>query len=122
MNRRNCFFRRLQRNILVWTALSLILNCPVCVLAAFTYGDIIVSVSQPSTGKTYHGYVEYAVSVTNSSEQTAHSVTLVMPGRTYGSGDYIGRLSRSVVVPPLSSVTVSLLQPPVPMRGADMAV
>ena len=113
----------LRRIILISTVLVLITGSSGSILAAVTYDDIVVSVDSPPSGKSFHGYVEYSVSVTNSSKDVTHSVKLVTPNRGYGGyGDYIYSLSRSVIVPPASSVTVKLLHPPVPIHGQDIEV
>ncbi|MBN2021132.1 MAG: hypothetical protein JW749_13015 [Sedimentisphaerales bacterium] len=123
MCNRNLFLSRLQGVLPVFTALLLITCRPGVGLSANTYNDIGISLNTPASEETFHGYVEYGVLVTNSSETATHSVSLVAPKSAYsGYGNYIERLSRTVVVPPSSSVTVPFLQPPVMVRGSDIEV
>ncbi len=66
--------------------------------------------------QTWHGYVEYRVVVRNESPKRSQAVHLWMPAERYGSSP-LSRVSRSVEVAPESTVVVSLLQPPLLMRG-----
>jgi len=91
------------------------------VFASQTYKDIVVS-TEESQGQSYHGYAEYKVTITNNNQNQSHEVSLVMPEQTYGSGDYLSKLTRTVVVGPQSTVQVPLLQPPIPINGRGLRV
>lgn len=80
-------------------------------------GDISADASAIYTGNTYHGYAEMRVDLQNRSHDRSHVVTLVYPNSSYGYGNNISRLSRTVTLPPESLQTVSLLLPPLPSQG-----
>lgn len=81
------------------------------------FGDITVSADAMYTGNTYHGYGELRVRIENRSGSKAHAITVAYPANSYGGGNYIKRLSRSVSVAPNSSEVITLLQPPLPATG-----
>ena len=86
--------------------------------AAEQFGDISVDPNAIYTGNTFHGYAEMRVNLENRSPTKTHSVTLVFPDQSYGSGgNSISRLSRTVKVAPGAREVVSLLQPPLPASG-----
>jgi hypothetical protein len=60
-----------------------------------------------------HGYVEFRLTVSNSSTTDSHRVTLTLPRYRGGrpSGPYLYSLSRTVEVGPDAEVSVTLLQP-----------
>ncbi len=93
--------------------------CIFCCAAAeaVEYEDIRISAEAAPSGTSSRGYVEYVFTVTNLSQTMDHTVTLQAPANSYGSGDYIRRIRRRVVVGPASTVSVSLLQPPLQMNG-----
>jgi hypothetical protein len=123
MRNRGCFCLRQWKTVLIYAVLSLMLCFTGRMFASVTYDDIVVSVDSPSSGRSQHGYVEYSVSVTNTSKDRTHSVVIATPRHGYGGyGDYISELTRSVIVPPATSVSVLLLQPPVPIHGSDIEV
>ncbi|HTV43554.1 MAG TPA: hypothetical protein VMF08_23525 [Candidatus Sulfotelmatobacter sp.] len=80
-------------------------------------GDISADASAIYTGNTFHGYAEIRVDLQNRSHDKSHTVTLVFPNVSYGGGNDIRRLSRTVTLAPESLQTVSLLRPPLPTRG-----
>lgn len=82
-------------------------------------GDISADSSAIYTGNTSHGYAEIRVDLQNRSHDRAHTVTLVYPDRSYGYGNNIRRLARTVTLAPESLQVVSLLQPPLPAQGDD---
>ena len=95
--------------------------------ASYLKGEITISAeSMPTrTGheNSSHGYVEYRVLVTNRSSKNAHKVTLVLPGVSYsGSGHRISEVRQSALVGPNSAVTISLLQPPLPLAGNQIGI
>ncbi len=91
-------------------------------LASRTYGDITVAVESMPSGRTFYGYAEYRILLTNHSETDSSRVTVFTPHRSYGSGDYIREVRRSVVVGPASLATVSLFQPPLDMQGSGLGI
>jgi hypothetical protein len=91
--------------------------------AATDFVDLTVKAEVVSSGSSGHGYVEYRATVTNRSATRAHQVTLVIPGAPYfGRGNVIREITRTVEVAAASTVTVSLLQPPLPIDGNGLAV
>jgi len=85
-----------------------------------TYGDVKVAAHlQPKEGGT-HGYAEYGFTVTNSSGQQAHRVTLTLPARPstgWGGGPTSGTSaapSRSGRNRPCASRCSSRTRPPSP--------
>ncbi len=91
-------------------------------IASRTYGDVTVSVESMPSSSTFYGYAEYGILLTNHSETDSRRITVFTPHRSYGSGDYIREVRRSVVVGPASSATVSLFQPPLDMQGGGLGV
>ena len=81
------------------------------------FGEIAVSADAMYTGTTYHGYGEMRVRIENRSGSKAHTVTVVYPANSYGGGNYLSRVSRSVNVAPNSDEVITLLQPPLPATG-----
>ena len=100
------------------------LCCSVSNIFAQTYfDDITVTPELQPKGSTVHGYAEYRIGVSNRSPDNPHQVTLIFPKTSYAySGENIREMIRSVLVGPSATVHVSLLQPPVPMRGHSLAV
>ncbi len=91
--------------------------------------DIRVTVSPHSTATGVgHGYVEYRVSVANRSATNAHDVTLIVPGvpsgtsAAYRNGPRIGRVARTMVVEPGSTIITSLLHPALEVQGFQLGV
>lgn len=90
--------------------------------------DIRVTVSPHSTATNVgHGYVEYHLSVANRSATNAHEVTLIVPGvpsgtSAYRNGPRIGRVARTVVVEPGSTIITSLLHPALEVQGLELGV
>lgn len=72
-------------------------------------------------GKT-HGYHEYVFSLSNSSLQRSHDVTLRLPAQPSNVRFGLERVERRVQLPPGGKVQVSLLQPELPINGQDIAV
>ena len=90
----------------------------ICICRAEDFGEISVSPNAIYTGNTYHGYAEMRVVLENHSPTKTHVVTLVYPNNSYHNyGNCIGRLSRSVSLPPNAREVVALLQPPLPAQG-----
>lgn len=81
------------------------------------FGDISVTVSGMHQGRTFHGYLEYRVTVENHSPKHTHRVRLVYPERSWSYGNSIDRLTRTVVVPPGTQLVVPLWQPPLEIHG-----
>jgi hypothetical protein len=94
------------------------------VQAAVTIDDILINVESQPAGSSTHGYFEYVISVTNTSSDNAHEVTLILPRESHVMRrDYIRELRRSVQVGAGETVRVSLLQPDhPPIGGYDLAV
>ena len=91
-------------------------------LAQVDYEDITVSPELRPSAKTFHGYAEYRIAVSNRSADKTHQVALMLPESSYGYENYIRKMTRSVVVAPSTTVRVSLFQPPVQMPGNSLAV
>jgi hypothetical protein len=95
--------------------------------AAVTINNVTVTVlPQPTafgSGETYHGYMEYRVALSNLSPDADKRVRLTLPASSWGrGGDQIRSVSRTVVLAPGASTVVSLLQPPVMIRGDGLGV
>ncbi|HEU4391408.1 MAG TPA: hypothetical protein VFV34_26650 [Blastocatellia bacterium] len=82
----------------------------VCALAGTQFGDIVVNVDKQGTGDRTHGYTEYRFSVTNLSVNTRHRVKLILPQESYPGGG-LHQVTRSAVVEPSSTVTLTLFAP-----------
>jgi len=89
---------------------------PTAHAATQRHGLVSLTALPVNPEQTWHGYVEYRVVVRNESRKQPQTVRLWMPADRYGSSP-LARMSRSVEVAPGSTVVVSLLQPPVLMRG-----
>jgi hypothetical protein len=85
--------------------------------AAEQFGDILASVQPFASGDTDHGYAEFRVLLENHSPKIAHTVRLVFPDRSYGSGNCVSRISRTVSVAPNAQVLVPFWQPALPVNG-----
>ncbi|MGA1869857.1 MAG: hypothetical protein ACMUJM_15085 [bacterium] len=92
--------------------------------AQVRFEDISVSPQPFPISKSSHGYMEYTFCLTNHSPVETHEVTLQLPDKTYYySANYIGKISKTVLLGPSSRVSVSLLKPPLPLTGGtDVAV
>jgi hypothetical protein len=91
---------------------------------ATTYGDIDIVLQSEPKDKSWHGYFEYVLLVTNRSAERPHTVTLSLPDQKgYTGSDHIRELRRTVRVGPNETVRVALLQPDYPhVGGEDVAV
>ena len=86
-------------------------------------GDITITPGVSPSGNSDHGYAEYRISVSNHSPDKMHVVTLILPDNSFNiDPNRIRDITRSVVVGPAATAHVSLFQPPVPLRGNDLAV
>ena len=95
--------------------------------AAVTINNVTVTVLPRPTAfgssETYHGYMEYRVALSNLSPDADKRVRLTLPANSWGRGDdQIRSISRTVVLAPGASTVVSLLQPPVMIRGDGLGV
>ena len=96
--------------------------------SAAVINDVTVTVlPRPTTfgsGETYHGYMEYRVALTNRSPGGEKRVTLRLPAESWAGGrdEHLRQVSREVTLAPGASATVSLLQPPITMRGDALEV
>lgn len=87
--------------------------------AQVRFGDVEVSVPESIWGG-FHGYVEYRLQVSNTSPERGHRVRLSLPRNynSFASGiPHLEEISRTVDLPPRSSLSVSLLQPGLPLQG-----
>jgi len=85
--------------------------------AAERFGDVVVMTPTAQPLPLWHGYLDHRIRIVNESTRITHKVKLVAPHRAYSHGECISRAERTVVIGPESSATVSLFQPPLPMRG-----
>ena len=86
-------------------------------------GDVSITSRIGPSGNSNHGYAEHLLSVLNHSPDNMRVVTLILPNDNYSnSQDRIREITRSVVVGPGATAHVSLLQPPIPLHGNDVAV
>jgi hypothetical protein len=85
-------------------------------------GDIGVSVSAMANGNTHHGYVDYRFTLRNNNPERDRRVTIELPSHNNrGSRDSIQRMTRSVNVGAGGILTLSLLQPALPIEGGGGA-
>lgn len=85
-------------------------------------GDVTVRAIPVWEGDTVHGYVEYRFAVRNYSKKHPHEVTISLPhegGYGYGA---LSRVSRSAVVGPDMTLTLSVPQMALELAGADASV
>lgn len=81
------------------------------------FGDLQIVQVGMAPAERMHGYLDQRFQIENGSASQARTVRLVAPSRIYRDGDNIASLDRTVTVPPLSSVTVSVPQPPLDLGG-----
>lgn len=87
------------------------------------FDDITITPELHPNGNTIHGYAEYRIGISNRSPHKTYQVTLILPKTSYAfGGEDIRELTRTVVVGPSATVRVSLLQPPMLMRGTALGV
>lgn len=118
MNRRRTL--RNQNSNLLFLPLRVLAVCLLFfAIPAFAdhFGDIDVTPITVANGNTFHGYHEFRFLIENHSLKYTRKVTLVIPGRSYSSGNAIGRLSRTVSIGPEQRALVPILQPPLPITG-----
>lgn len=93
-------------------------------LAAFSlasaenFGVVSVNFQPMFSGETFHGYREFRILIENSSLKDSHNVDLVYPDHSFGYGNSISRISRSVSLAPQTRVLVPIWQPPLPQNGS----
>jgi len=90
--------------------------------AETTFGDVGVSLVSSPSGNSWHGYVEYVFRVQNHSPDQPHQVEIVLPADGYGSRGSLQAVSRTVVVAPNTTVSVSLMQCALDLSGTNAAV
>ena len=91
--------------------------------ARMEFDDIKITPELTPSGTSLHGYAEYRIAVSNRSPDKTHQVTLTLPkNSSFGLGNHIRKITRSVVVGPSATVHVALLQPPVTLGGRDLGV
>jgi len=98
----------------------LVLLAVACAAQGARYGDVTVQITSPG-GLSMFGYLDYRVTITNAGT-AARTVEVFVPEDSYGSGNYVRRIQRKVTVPAGAEAAVSLLQPPLAMRGQTAAV
>ncbi|MCP4345463.1 MAG: hypothetical protein GY795_08045 [Desulfobacterales bacterium] len=88
-------------------------------LTSERFGDIKIEYHVTSEEQSSHGYFDYRITITNYSQTASHQVAITFPrdARTYGNS--IHSLSRSVTVSAGSTVTFSMLQPPLPLSYSN---
>jgi hypothetical protein len=124
-----------ERRILNWGILNRLdvrcFPCFACIFAgifftttaAFSaerFGDISVSPQSLASGETFHGYREMRVVVENNSATHTHVIRLEFPAHSFGYGNSISRISRTVSLAPSTRSVVPLWQPPLPATGDNM--
>lgn len=87
------------------------------VSGAERFDDIAISPQVFFQGQTYHGYVEMRFAVENQSADRTRKVTLATPHSTYGGGNNLRRVERTVTVSPGTTVNLTLWQPPLLLNG-----
>ena len=87
------------------------------------FGDVAIEHNDPISNysgscHTVQGYCEHQFNVSNLSRTDAHQVTLGLPADDVSMRGGLSTLSRTVVVPPGSTVLVRLYQPAIEMYGS----
>lgn len=73
--------------------------------------------------RTYHGYREIRLTLTNRHPTATRTVRLALPGEFYdSSGHHLARISQSIVIAPGTSTDVSLFQPALTVAGDMLEV
>ena len=86
------------------------------------FGDLEIRTMQIVNENTQHGYFEHRFTLINNSETDDFSVTITLPVRRGGSGvESISAIHRAVKVNAKSKLTFPILQPALPMFGANLA-
>ena len=109
-------------NAVYFLFLCVFFFCPESAHASQYYDDIVVSVESSPSGASFHGYAEYRISLTNNSVDKDHKITLFAPSQSYGQGDHVRRMTRSIALSPSSTASVSILQPPMRVTGDGLGV
>jgi hypothetical protein len=99
---------------------GLLLALTATVSGAERFDDIVVAPQSLASGDTFHGYREFRVVLENQSTKSKHIVTLSFPDRSFGYGNSVSRVSRTVSLGPLSRAAVPIWQPPLPVNGNGM--
>ena len=86
------------------------------------YGDVAVTPLPAPSCESVHGYVDYRFAVENRSATQPHEVAITLPCETYGEDSALTAISRSVVVAPGATVTVSVPQCGLSLPGSNAAV
>jgi hypothetical protein len=110
---------------LILVAALLLLNLPGMVLAQVSAGDILVTPQPTTPDSAWHGYVERRFEVSNLSSDRQHHVTLELPGHhqlSMSGYPYLRSVRRSLILAPRATMTVSLLQPGLPVAGSGLVV
>lgn len=103
-------------------ALLALLFCPALGAQEVTSGDVAVRILPGLPDGATHGYHEIVFLVTNHSPARPHQVRLETPADSFAGAHLLGRMSRTVVVGPATSLRVVLLQPPLPLAGTGVRV
>lgn len=90
---------------------------------ALNYGDVTIQITtNGGSGTSSFGYVDFQATIANTGS-VPHNVQLIMPRDTsYGYGNYIRQVSRSVTVPAATAATVSMFQLPLRINGNGVTV
>ena len=116
MNRRRTLRNPHPKHVFFRVLLACLLSFALPVFADH-FGDIDITPITIANGNTYHGYHEFRFLIENHSLKYSHKVTLVIPDRSYSSGNSVGRLSRTVNLAPEQRALVPIWQPPLPING-----
>jgi hypothetical protein len=109
-----------MRNAVRMTCLLALALLPLAPARAATiFGDITLTVESEPQGNQSHGYLEHWFSLTNTSKERDHRVTLGLPKYSFNYGDHIREVTRTVTVGAGATVRVSLSYPVVPGAHGD---
>ena len=81
-----------------------------------TYGDVTVNLDPPPGDSSNYGYAVYRLTVTNRGP-AARTVTVTLPASSYGGGDHLRGLTKTLRVGPNATAAADLTQPAVPLTG-----
>lgn len=97
---------------------ALLLACS-AMAAGTRVGDIVVNALPAHPGNTHCGYTDHRFIIENKSSAKTHRVTISLPKNSFGSGDTLSQLSRTIEIGPGSRMTVSIPQLPLDMSGSS---
>ena len=104
----------------IWCCLLLLLTPPALAGSA-TYGDVTINLDPPPGDSSNYGYAVYRLTVTNRGP-AARTVTVTLPAQSYGGGDHLRSLTKTLRVGPNATAAADLTQPAISLSGNSARV